>query len=190
MKNIFVLKTFFPFLLFVFLFAAQASAQLTLTVTVTNATNCTAPCNGSAAANNVPGATYVWNTTPVQTTATATGLCPGTYSVTGSYMGLTAGGTGTVSCTPNGINNVSVNENIRLFPNPAHSELYIQVNTDQQGKVDLVLRNILGIVVYQEAIETNGHPYKWIDISALPAGIYDVECMDGNTLSRNKFVKQ
>ena len=53
--------------------AGKLSAQITLTVTVTNPTNCTAPCNGTAAANNIPGASYAWNTTPVQTTATATG---------------------------------------------------------------------------------------------------------------------
>lgn len=189
MKNITTLKTLFTFLLFVFLFAEHSSAQLTLTVTVTNASNCSAPCDGSAAANNIPGATYVWNTNPVQTTATATGLCPGTYSVTAAYMGFTGSGTATVMCT-SGINNISVDENISLFPNPAHNELYIKINTEKQEEIDLTLRNILGTVVYQEAIQTNGYLNKRIDISALPAGIYDVECFHGTTITRNKFIKQ
>ena len=185
------MKQLITLICIVMLFAGKVSAQLTLTVTVTNATNCTAPCNGSAAANNVSGATYVWNTTPVQTTATATGLCPGTYSVTATLAPYgSAGGTGTVTCTANGVNTISVDENIRVFPNPAHNELYLQVNTALQGKVDFTIRNILGTAVYQEAIETNGSLYKWIDISTLPAGMYDVEFLHGTQITRNKFIKQ
>ncbi|MFD2603433.1 T9SS type A sorting domain-containing protein [Flavobacterium suzhouense] len=80
------------------------------TVTVTDAANCQATrsftitqptalstigsktdvsCNGGAngtatvaPTGGTPGYTYSWNTTPVQTTATATGLAAGTYTVT------------------------------------------------------------------------------------------------------------
>lgn len=41
-------------------------------------------CNGSVTINvsgGSPGYTYSWNTSPVQTTATASGLCAGTYTV-------------------------------------------------------------------------------------------------------------
>lgn len=46
-----------------------------------------AACNGSSTGSasvvpNAPGITYTWNTNPVQTTATATGLAAGNYSVT------------------------------------------------------------------------------------------------------------
>jgi len=42
-------------------------------------------CDGTAtviAAGGTTPYTYVWNTTPVQTNATSTGLCPGTYTAT------------------------------------------------------------------------------------------------------------
>lgn len=57
-------------------------AQLAIVFSKTDAT-CFGLCNGTAvAANNGQGAlTYLWNTSPVQTTDTATGLCAGTYSV-------------------------------------------------------------------------------------------------------------
>lgn len=45
---------------------------------------CNGQCNGTATVYPFCAScpyTYAWNTTPVQTTATATGLCPGTYSV-------------------------------------------------------------------------------------------------------------
>lgn len=60
-----------------------SASTLTATTTETPAT-CSA-CNGTATVNPVGGAlpyTYLWNTTPAQTTATATGLCAGTYTAT------------------------------------------------------------------------------------------------------------
>ena len=60
---------------------AQAMTA-TSTVTAASCSN----CNGTATITNVTGGTgpftYSWNTVPVQTTATATGLCQGTYVCT------------------------------------------------------------------------------------------------------------
>ena len=47
--------------------------------------SCNGACNGTATSSpsgGTPGYTFSWNTIPVQNTATATGLCPGTYTVT------------------------------------------------------------------------------------------------------------
>lgn len=81
-------------------------------------------------------------------------------------------------------------ENISVFPNPAHNELYLQINSGLQGKVDFTIRNIFGAAVHNEAIETSGYVYKWIDISLLPVGIYNVEFMNGNEIIQKKFIKQ
>jgi gliding motility-associated-like protein len=46
---------------------------------------CNSQCNGSATSapsNGIAPYTYSWSTTPVQTSSTATGLCPGSYTVT------------------------------------------------------------------------------------------------------------
>ncbi len=59
-------------------------AILSATSTRTNVT-CFGACNGTATATPVGGTapyTYSWNSAPVQTTATATGLCPGNYTCT------------------------------------------------------------------------------------------------------------
>lgn len=53
-------------------------------VTMANV-SCPTQCDGSATVTakwGNPPYTYSWNTTPVQTTTTATGLCEGTYTVT------------------------------------------------------------------------------------------------------------
>ncbi len=57
---------------------------LTATTTQVNIL-CNGSCNGTAtvtASGGNPGYTYNWNTTPAQSTATATGLCAGNYTVT------------------------------------------------------------------------------------------------------------
>ncbi|CAN5918948.1 hypothetical protein BH11BAC7_BH11BAC7_11990 [soil metagenome] len=62
--------------------ACTPSSAITLTTSATPA-SCSA-CNGTATVNVTPAGsyTYSWNTIPVQTGATATGLCAGTYTVT------------------------------------------------------------------------------------------------------------
>ena len=188
MKNSTPKKTVLLFLFSALFFVGKVSAQLpSLTVTVTNSTNCSAPCNGTASVPTITGATYMWN--DGQTTPTATGLCAGTYSITATLSIYSTGGTGTVWCCT-GVANISVDDNITLYPNPAHNELYLQINSSLQGKVNFTVRNILGMAVYQEAIETNGSLYKWIDISVLPTGIYAVEFVNGTQTIQKKFIKQ
>ncbi|MBN8694929.1 MAG: gliding motility-associated C-terminal domain-containing protein [Bacteroidetes bacterium] len=59
--------------------------QLLASITGTTPTTCNGACDGTATANATGGTaayTYSWNTIPVQNTATATGLCAGTYTCT------------------------------------------------------------------------------------------------------------
>ncbi len=189
------MKKIFTLIGLSFLVAGSVSAQIvpTLTVTTTNATNCTAPCNGTATlvTGGITGATYLWSTTPAQTTATATGLCPGVYTctVTLSVIGSSTG-TGTVTCTSTGINEIAVDENISLFPNPAYQELNLQLDNPMDGQVALQIINILGKVSYQEVFEANGLTTKKINISSLPAGIYDLELVGAGRITRQKFIKE
>jgi len=65
-------------------FIDQLFCSSAVAVTTSSQPTCSA-CTGTATANvsnGQPPYTYSWNTSPVQTTATATGLCPGNYSVT------------------------------------------------------------------------------------------------------------
>lgn len=175
------------------LFAGKVYAQLpTLTITTTPATNCSSPCNGTAFADaqGLPGVTYAWNTTPTQTTATATGLCPGVYTCTVSLspFGSTSG-TGTVTCAT-AVNEISVDDNISLFPNPAHSFVNVQSGYELNQSVNIIVTNILGATVYQESITVSGYLNRKIDVFALPAGIYDVQIVTGKRISRKQFVRE
>lgn len=64
-------------------FIIGAPAALTLTTTNTS-TTCNGTCDGTATVNPIGGTgayTFQWNDPNAQTTQTATGLCPGTYTV-------------------------------------------------------------------------------------------------------------
>jgi gliding motility-associated-like protein len=79
------------------------TARVALSTTTVNAT-CSNAANGSAIATASSGTapyTYSWNTTPVKTGATATGLSPGTYTVTATdAKGCTATSTVTIGSPP------------------------------------------------------------------------------------------
>ncbi|KAF2339611.1 SprB repeat-containing protein, partial [Flavobacterium ginsenosidimutans] len=63
----------------------QPAAALTATAGTINNTSCYGGGNGTAtviASGGTPNYSYSWNTAPVQTTATASGLSAGTYTVT------------------------------------------------------------------------------------------------------------
>ena len=74
----------------------------TMTVATTSTPSGCSGSTGSATATvsaGFPPYTYSWNTTPVQTTATATGLAPGTYTVTVDDAG---------ACTPPIVQTITV----------------------------------------------------------------------------------
>jgi gliding motility-associated-like protein len=59
--------------------------QLVASITGTTPTTCNGACDGTATAATIGGTgtvTFSWNTIPTQNTATATGLCAGTYTCT------------------------------------------------------------------------------------------------------------
>jgi hypothetical protein len=187
------------FLFFIGKIQAQFPGVLTLTVSTTAANNCLPPCDGTAtvaASGGTKPYTYIWNI-PLnpQQTPTATGLCPGiSYQVVvidaGSPLPSQGQDVVTIACMPTGVNTILVEDNITLFPNPADKELTLEINSMEQGNAELVVRNVLGSVVYTEALQVSSHVSKQINISILPSGIYSVEFINREKAIRSKFIKQ
>lgn len=86
---------------------------LTVSAVSTNET-CNGACNGTGTATGAGGTgvlSYSWNTVPVQNTATATGLCSGTYTVTVTDVsGCTATTTVTITGPPAVVDNVTITD--------------------------------------------------------------------------------
>ncbi len=75
------------------IFTAKFTCRNVLIVNVTSTSVCTGAYTGTATATPTSGTspfTYSWNTTPIQTTQTATGLCAGNYQVIVKDAALTA----------------------------------------------------------------------------------------------------
>lgn len=84
-----------------------------------------------------------------------------------------------------GINEVNKN-NISVFPNPTHGNLYIDA-ADASGNYTLRIYNILG----EQMSEQNGTFAADLiktDVSALVPGVYTLQLKTGNGISSSKFI--
>jgi PKD repeat protein len=111
-------------------------------------------------------------------------LCYDTYCDSSFYVFKTAGGlmTQLTINNPTGINELSANNNLEIYPNPATTMLNIKSDFDIE-RVRIV--NLQGQVVLEINTATT-----MINIEKLSAGVYVVETTNGKSVSRNKFIKQ
>ncbi|MEO6758081.1 MAG: SprB repeat-containing protein, partial [Saprospiraceae bacterium] len=140
-----------------------AQAQVTATITSTNVT-CYGLCNGSATATGSGGwAPYTFHWSNGATTATITGLCPGTYSVTITDIDL---GFGVASIT---------------ITQP--TQLGVTVNATQQQLCGVAPDGQASVVPFGG---TPPYTYLWSNgqttplITGLSAGTYTVTVTDAN----------
>ncbi|MDX2172960.1 MAG: SBBP repeat-containing protein [Bacteroidota bacterium] len=173
----------------------------------TNPTNTTPLTNQTICAGNfatlsaTSGANAInWYATPTSTTLLGTGNSFATTTLAiGSYSYYAEASSCTVSATRTeitvnvqlctGINELKNNPNqlIKVYPNPAHSIIYIDVeNIDENTNV--FVRNMLGQFVMNETINTKHVPLNIFD---LPSGIYFIQLINNtNIVSTYKFVKE
>jgi len=136
--------------------------------------------NGSATANPAGGVapyTYSWNTVPVKTTKTATGLTAGTYTVTVTDAnGCTK--TKSVTITQPGARLSSEREDmniikVNLFPNPSSGLFYLEFESLEEIPYSISLFNLLGKKVYDKKFGASlGKNKESFDFTSLPKGIY------------------
>jgi hypothetical protein len=79
---------------------------------------------------------------------------------------------------------------LRLYPNPAQTELRVELTLLEKAKLELRLFNALGQMVYQEALTDNSPGLKTqdIDVSQLPAGIYQLQLLAGERSATYKVI--
>jgi PKD repeat protein len=133
---------------------------------------CSGGCDGVASANasgGTPPFTYYWNSSPVQTGATATGLCAGTYGVNVTDAAGCVGGT-----------SVTISE-------PAPMILSATGSDASCGSSD-------GSAIASTTNGTAPYDYLWSDgqtssmAVGLFAGVYNVTVVDNNGCSQSTSV--
>lgn len=146
-------------------------------------------CNNTATAK-VTGGTgayiYNWSTAPVQTIATATGLCAGTtYTVT-----VTDGNNCTASATigitnPTGIAQVQNTGAFNVYPVPANNTLNISLggfNAENLKVYDITGRELISQTINPSATLVT------IDVSKLDNGTYVVGLTNGTSQKLARFI--
>ncbi|NNM16715.1 MAG: T9SS type A sorting domain-containing protein, partial [Bacteroidia bacterium] len=161
------------------------------------------PCGTSTGSVSVtatggyPPYDYFWNTSPYQTTQTATGLAQGTYlvQVTDSRGASSAIFCfATVSCT-NARTTTIVSEDeslLSVYPNPFSSELKINVlSAFEDETFELQIVDILGKTHHYSVLNTTkGINTHSLILDSLPDGVYFIRLKSNLSSFTEKLIKR
>ena len=128
--------------------------------------------------------TYSWNSSPVQTSAIATGLGTGDYVVqTTDANGCMSTDTVNVGLSI-GIEAIVHDLAVKLYPNPAYTELNIEVNLS--GHLTFMAYDVTGKQVLVQEI---GSGKRIVSLADLSTGLYVYRVCNtsGAALSLGKF---
>ena len=100
---------------------------------------------------------------------------------------FTAGITPCGCGSPNGINNLALNNTFSFYPNPASSELTVNYNGVAKS-YSIKVYNALGQLV--KSVETITTDKSTVNISDLNTGVYLLNVFDGENSTTKRFVKQ
>lgn len=96
------------------------------------------------------------------------------------YMDISA-----VNCT--GEDESPVAQAISVYPNPAHKDLNITLNSKTPDLVEIRLMNALGKLMAKETIQVNGKATTTINVSRMPEGMYFLS-ISGKELKQSQKV--
>ncbi len=157
-------------------YTVTGTSAVTATTSTTNA-SCQTCCTGTATVNPSGGTapyTYTWTSTPPQFTQTATGLCPGTYTVCVTDINLCSVCTTVTVNYNSGFDDDPIFSGISLFPNPSPGNFTIEFPMDPEEKVLVEAFEISGRKVFTQIHKAAERNVSFSFIS-LDAGTYLVK---------------
>ena len=145
-------------------------------------------CDGMAtvvASNGNPAYTYLWDgEAGFQTSATAVGLCAGSYTVTVTdALGANVTSTAIVN-QPVGIEKTMLEESFRIAPNPTSGKSYIEFSSMPE-ELTLEIYDLLGRNVYSTIVRTKR---SILDLSHQPKGVYHLKISSQSSWFIRKIV--
>jgi hypothetical protein len=130
--------------------------------------------------------TYSWNTSPVQTTANATGLAAGTYTgLVSDENGCQDSVTATITLVI-GIADTPTNSTLNIYPNPTTGIIKIEINAKVDGEVEIAVHNIVGEELLRKLSTSNNLS---LDISKFSRGVYILQMTTPKGVFTHKILK-
>ena len=158
--------------------------------------SCSACCDGLATINNPGGTapyTYSWNTSPAQTTGTATGLCVGNYTATVTDAnGCTSSNVVSISFSTDVYHqSLAVNKfSVEISPNPFTEQSKIVINDfNSTNNYQIQLFDICGKKIKQFRVNTRSFI---LERSELERGIYFIKIVSeasNNIITRKLIIE-
>ncbi len=163
---------------------------------VANFTYNTSPNNDVNFVYSAGGNSYSWDfgdgSTSTQQNPTHSYPTAGTFTVTlivTSPQGCSDTSNQIIQALVNGINDLSNNFEVTIFPNPTRSDIQIQLNSST-SKMDVSLFNILGErIILEHFLEVQIGKANTISLEKIPAGIYYLEISDGSQQMSKRIIK-
>ena len=89
--------------------------------------------------------------------------------------------------------NVGINENkalskFNVFPNPNNGQFNVQIQTTQSEKLNLLVRNLIGQIVYSEKLTAINSLNKRLNLNRLEKGIYTISLENNDAVYMTKKV--
>lgn len=89
---------------------------------------------------------------------------------------------------PTSVNSFAVNNNAKLFPNPATDMVHFQITWNKSAETSICLYNTLGIPVYTSHQNTSNNLDYSFDVHTLPSGTYTLVASNGTENYTNKLL--
>ena len=144
--------------------------------------------NGTASVDSISGGNgpyTVLHWSNGETTNPAVNLAAGTYTVTiTDHNGCIQTGTVVVSLST-GINNVSGDLSFSIFPNPARTEIVVELSNNISKETTLNLQDVLGQTLVSTAVSAN---QTKVDLAPFSNGVYFIVLKQGDKRVVKKFV--
>lgn len=134
---------------------------------------------------------YSWTTSPVQTTASVTGLAIGKYVVTiTDANGCVKKDSVTLSQTT-GLYKTATSNAYTIYPNPTKDKLIVAIELTYTTPLQLTITSLVGAkIMYTTTENTTGTYSQSIDVSNLTAGVYFITLQTNKEQLTKRFVKE
>ncbi len=136
----------------------------------------------------IPPYTYVWDTQPVQTTATATNLFPNNYQVTVTDSNGCTQVAEVIVDVMIGTNNLLLDWKYNVTPNPSLGKIQVAFNFSENKNWEIKVYNSIGVLIQKIESPKGGTAKEEFWINDLTSGIYHISLEVDHHIQVKKIV--